>query len=102
MNSDNPQSSRTLQIALLLSLLMMGTGSGLFLWNDVRQKNMEVALGRKIMGEFQTNNEPKIHEFITNLQNFAKANPDFAPILAKYNLLPGQNAAPAQAAQPKK
>lgn len=99
MNPENPQSSRTLQIALLASLLMMGAGIGLLLWNDVRQKNLEVALGQKIVGEFQANNEPKIRELIVNLQNFSKTNPDFAPVLAKYNLLPSQNAA---STQPKK
>lgn len=86
MNTESPQSSRILLLAVLCSLLMMGMGTGLVLWNDVRQKNSDVALGKKIIADFQKNNEPKIQAFIGNLQTFAKSNPDFAPILAKYGI----------------
>ena len=90
-------SSRSLWIAVLASLLMLGIGLGLLLWNDVRQKSTEVQFGRRIVTEYQTNNEPRIREFVANLQAFAKTNPDFTPILVKYGLL--QPAAPAPAAK---
>jgi hypothetical protein len=98
MNSDNSNSCRLTQILLLVSLLFMGLGLGLPLLNQVRQFNRDLPVGRKIVADFQTNNEPKIKQFVTNLQNFAKANPDFAQIFAKYNVQSGP--APAPAATP--
>ncbi len=105
-SSASNQSCRITQIVLLVSLLMMGAGNGLFMWNEIRQKNLEVTLGRKIVTDYQVNKEPKIKDFLSSLQTFARSNPDFNPILQKYNLLnvqiPAASAAPAAAPAPKK
>jgi hypothetical protein len=93
MNSEHPQCCRITQMVLLVSLLMMGAGVGSLLWNDVRQKNLEVSLGKKFVADFQANDEGKIKWFVTSLQDFARSNPDFKPILAKYNLLAAATAA---------
>ena len=110
MTPENPQlptpsaaPSRMTQIALLVSLLMLGAGTGLYLWNDIRQKNTDVTLAQRLVTEYQTNSEPRIREFVTGLQTFAKSNPDFTPILAKYNLAGGAgNSAPSATAPAKK
>ena len=52
-----------------------------------------------IVMEYKTNGLPKINAFVEDLRKFGRANPDFNPILAKYNLL---SAPAAPAAVPKK
>lgn len=90
-------------MAVLLALLLMGAGVGGFLWRQVTLINLQVTQARQVVADYQTNVLPKINVFVTNLQAFAKNNPDFAPILAKYNLLASQlNQPPAAAGAPKK
>lgn len=99
-NSSQPVAfCRLTQIALLVALLMMAMGTGLFLWNEIRQKNSDVTLAKKVLAEYQTTSEPRIREFVAGLQAFAKNNPDFNPILAKYNLS-GSTAAGSTTATP--
>ncbi len=43
---------------------------------------------------------PIIDETVKKLQDYGRTNADFAPILAKYNLLPGATSAPPQTARP--
>ena len=74
--------------ALLAAVLCLGGAWFLYLYRQVANLNRQVTESARIVSEFQTNSLPKINWFFENLQAFAKTNPDFNPILAKYNLLP--------------
>jgi hypothetical protein len=87
MNAENPQPARTIQVVLLAACLMMAVGLLPFLWRQVVGINAMVTQGKQQIREYEVNAQPKVRWFVENLQNFAKTNPDFAPILAKYNLL---------------
>jgi len=90
-------------MAVLLALLLMGAGVGAFLWRQVTLINLQVAQAKQMVADYQTNTLPKIRVFVANLQAFTKSNPDFSPILAKYNLLSSQlNHPPTAPGAPKK
>jgi hypothetical protein len=97
-NTESGGFSRGTQIVLLISLLFLGAGNGLFLWTSVRLKNMEVIEGKRIATEFQTSNEAKIKDLLSNLITYSRNNPEFNAVLARYPQLPTPNATPAAAA----
>ena len=103
------QSLRMLAAWMLLAIGCLAAAMSIFLFRQVRTINRQVVDQKRIVNEHQTNALPKINWFIGNLQSFAKTNPDFNPILAKYGLLPSQapansspGAAPVPAPGPKK
>jgi len=74
--------------ALLAAVLCLGGALFLYLYRQVANVNRQITESSRLVSEFQTNALPKINWFFVNLQTFAKTNPDFNPILGKYNLLP--------------
>jgi hypothetical protein len=89
-DTDNSSPAPFTALAVLLALLLMGAGVGGFLWRQVTQIHLQVMQARQVVADYQTNTLPKIKVFVASLQTFSKTNPDFAPILAKYNLLSAQ------------
>jgi hypothetical protein len=102
-DQDNSSQSSLTVMAVLLALLLMGAGVGMFLLRQVRLINLQVVQAKQAVADYQTNALPKIKVFIANLEVFAKNNPDFAPILARYKQLSTRAANPTAAAvAPKK
>ena len=97
MNPENPQSCRTQQLVILASLLMLTAAFGLFMLRQVFLINAQVTQADQLVKEY-TAALPKINGFVDSLRTYARSNPDFNPILAKYNLL----SAPAKALVPAK
>jgi hypothetical protein len=93
-SSENSPNLRLLLLAVLASLLLMCGGLGLFFLHQSSIMKGQVAQGRALLKDYEANGAVKVAWFTTNLQNFARSNPDLNPILAKYGLLPGA-AAPA-------
>lgn len=103
MNTENPQSTRLVHVLLLAACLMLAVGLLPFLWRQVVGINAMVTQGKQQIREYEVNAQPKVRQFVENLQNFARSNPDFAPILAKYNLNASPHAtASASVPAPKK
>jgi len=92
---DQLASLRKIFVGLLIATLLVGGALGLFLLRQVFAMNRQVVEAKRFVADFQTNALPKMNWFVANLQAFAKTNTDFNPILAKYNLLPTNSAAPA-------
>lgn len=95
------QSLRILTTVLLFAILCMGAGISLYLYRQMAQLNIQVAESRRAVADYQTNALPRFRWFVGSLQNFAKTNQDFAPILSKYGLTP-TNSAPPGANSPQK
>lgn len=92
---DQLRSLRMLLAALLAAMLCFGGALMLYLYRQVSMLNRQVTENTRLVNEFQTNTLPKINWFFNSLQTFARTNPDFNSVLAKYNLLPGPASAPA-------
>ena len=84
---------------LLIAVCCVGAGMGLYLYRQVVQLNGQVIEAQRVVQDYQTNALPRIKWFVGSLQNYAKTNPDFDPVLAKYGLLPS-NALPASTSLP--
>ncbi len=78
----------TVTRALLVAMLWLSASFGLYLYHQVRQMQRQVAESKRLLADYQTNALPRINWFMSSLQTFSKTNPDFNPVLAKYNLLP--------------
>jgi hypothetical protein len=72
---------------LLAAMLLLEAGLGLYLLRQVFAANKQAVQVAKAVTEYQANVVPKLQQFGLNLQAFGRVNPDFQPILAKYNLL---------------
>src|SRR5688572_33205769 len=96
--TEEVRSLRLTTTIILAVLACVGAALTIYLYRQVTTMNRQVVDGKRFVNDFQSNAAPKISWFINNLQAFAKTNPDFNPILAKYNLLPG--AAPMTPARP--
>ncbi|HTI98002.1 MAG TPA: hypothetical protein VL527_03785 [Dongiaceae bacterium] len=76
-----------LLVIFLCSLLMMGAGIGLYLTHQVSEYSRNVSRADKELADYHAKIEPRLKAFIGDLQKYARTNPDFAPILAKYGVL---------------
>lgn len=81
--------------AVLFSLLLMCAGLGVFMLHQARVLKVQVAQGEQRLAAFNGNFTPTAKRFVAELQVFARNNPDFLPVLAKYNLQPAAQPAPA-------
>jgi hypothetical protein len=83
---------RKLLVALVLFLLILSGSVNLYLLRQMISARKDLAELRprveQRMADYRQNEEPAIQAFIASLRSFAAAHPDFAPILAKYNLSP--------------
>jgi hypothetical protein len=93
-------SLRRLCAWLLISNLLIGGALGLYLLRQVFVVNRQVAEFKRFVDDYKVNALPHVSSLVSNLQAFAKTNPDFNPILAKYNLLPNNTPAARQAIPP--
>jgi len=94
------KAARGVIILLLVAVTCMGMAMALYLYRQVVNLNRQVVENRRVANDYQSNSLPKISWFVNNLQAFAKTNPDFNPILAKYNLLPSATPPPGAANGP--
>jgi hypothetical protein len=69
---------------LVLTIILSGT-LNIFFWHQYQAKRAEVNILNQFINEF--NNTQQIRkEFVARLLDFEKKNPDFSPIVQKYNL----------------
>jgi hypothetical protein len=94
---DEVQAARGVLTLLLVATTCMAAALALYLYRQVVNLNRQVVDGRRVTMTFQTNSLPQINWFVANLQAFSKTNPDFTPILGKYNLLPPASPVPGPA-----
>lgn len=96
------ESLRSLLIGALMALFLLSVAVNLFLYRQdslVRKELAAVRAGsRNLLADFEANKQPLIQRFISKLQEYAKAHPDFQPVLRKYNI-PLETARP-QSVQP--
>jgi hypothetical protein len=98
--NDQLNSLRMLLAAMLAAMLCFGGASLFFLYRQVSALNRQRTENTRMVNDFQTNTLPRITWFIGSLQTFAKTNPDFTPILAKYNFLPPPGSPPPTSPSP--
>jgi hypothetical protein len=100
---------RLLVSALLLMIVVSGTVN-LYLLRQVKYARTDLnAISqpvKQMLAEYEKA-RPIMEQFVQRAQDFSRTNPDFLPILAKYNLKPAAAApapvtAPAPAVAPKK
>jgi hypothetical protein len=77
-------SLRGLLNAALLLVIILATGLNIFLYRQVTLGRRQVADTNETLTNYEKNMRPTVVKFLTQIQAFAKANPDFAPILAKH------------------
>jgi|ERR1041385_6491747 hypothetical protein len=82
------RSLRMLCIANQIALIIVTLALCPFLMLATRMVHEETGEKRPVVEELVRNTQPKIQEFIDALQTFAKSDPTFQQILAKY-LAPG-------------
>ncbi|MFM2294563.1 MAG: hypothetical protein RLZZ350_976 [Verrucomicrobiota bacterium] len=71
---------------ILVALLLMTVGLGIFFLRQATALRKQVEQSQKFVAEYNQNVAGPGTRLIGNLQAFAKSNPDLAPILAKYQL----------------
>lgn len=74
---------------LLAVLIILTFGLNVFFFRQVTLARRQVHEAADYLANYQRTAEPAIQRFLTQLQDFAKTNRDFAPILTKYASLPG-------------
>lgn len=72
-----------LNLALLL-VIVLATGLNIFLYRQVTLGRRQVADTNETLSNYEKTMRPSVHEFVARLQAFAKANPDFAPVMARH------------------
>ena len=78
------QSLRTLLDILTVALVILNGSLNIFLLRQVSMVRNEIEERSKFIVDYERSNVPIMNDFVLKLQVFAKTNPDFAPILAKY------------------
>jgi hypothetical protein len=88
---------RLLVSALMLMIVVSGT-LNLYLLRQVKYARTDLGGIAPAVNQMRAEYDkarPVMEQFIQRAQDFGRTNPDFAPILAKYNLKPGGAVAPA-------
>lgn len=76
-----------LVLGTLLSLLVMSLGLNLFIFGQMRAARTQVVASRLLaqnLSEQYEVKEPAMRQFIATLRRFAMSNPDFQPVLNRY------------------
>jgi hypothetical protein len=100
------ESLRQLVASLLVLLLVVSGTLNLYFWRQFRVTKGALDAERpqitQMVAEYDKGQGVAINNFLAKLVDFEKKNPDFAPILAKYGVRPGQStsAPPATATAP--
>ena len=83
---------RKLFFATLVAMLITSGSLAVFLIRQVIFVRRDLAAVRpqieQLVKNYQQVEEPQINSFVNSLVNFARAHPDFQPILAKYKIAP--------------
>lgn len=83
-------SLRQLVYSLLVLLLVVSGTLNLFFWRQFRVTKGAILAERPqvaaLVSEYDKNENPIVNDFLHKLADFAKRNPDFAPILSKYGV----------------
>jgi hypothetical protein len=90
LKTECAQLRRLLVSALVLMIVVSGT-LNLYLLRQVKYARTDLAGLTQPVNQMRAEYEkarPVMEQFITRVQEFARTNPDFAPILTKYNLKP--------------
>jgi len=93
------------QVLILLVLLIVVSGTlNIFLWRQLRYTQSDLAALQKqaepMIAEYQQSMGPRMDDFVKKITEYGRTHPDFAPIMAKYQL--GGTSAPPATAPPKK
>lgn len=79
---------RTLFHSLLIIMLVLSGSLNIFLLRQVSLVRREVDAQQKFVDDYEKNGLPTMNSFVARLREFARANPDFVPILSKYGISP--------------
>jgi hypothetical protein len=97
------RSLRSVLLMVSFSLLIVTGSVFVFLLREVSATRQQVKELTQHVAAYEKNSVPVMRQFRDRLIEFAKANPDFAPILSKYvnptnyaNAAPGANSAPVR------
>ncbi|MEW6157275.1 MAG: hypothetical protein AB1813_07570 [Verrucomicrobiota bacterium] len=90
------RSLRLLLNVVLVALILLTTSVLAFLFKEQSMVQKQIVELSKFVADYEKNSVPLMEDFRTKLESFAKAHPDFRPILIKYF---GTNA-PAPTTQP--
>ena len=94
------QSLRKLFVVVLAILLVISGSLMIFLWGQKRILNSQLREARKFVDDYEKVTAPFLSNFISNLQVYGRAHPDFNPIMDKYNLRAAVSNAVPQAVLP--
>jgi hypothetical protein len=98
------QSLRTTVDILIVVIVVLSGSLNIFLLRQVSLVRREVEDRQRFLTDYEHNSVPLMNDFVLKLQAFAKTNPDFAPILAKYwrstNPPPASQAVPPKKSTP--
>lgn len=78
------ESLRSLFHATLMALVILAGSLAVFLLREVSLVRQQVHELDQFVATYETTTVPMMRDFRSHLIEFAKTNPDFAPILAKY------------------
>jgi hypothetical protein len=100
---------RHLVVSMLILIVVISGTLNIYLLRQWRSTSKDLAAIRpqaaQMIADFQKSG-PLMNDFIKRITEYGRTHPDFAPILAKYNLKPSTPtnapAAPAPVAAPKK
>jgi len=71
-------------VATLVALIFLAYGVNFYMWRQSTMASRQLTEAKKLVDDYQHVKEPMIKDFISQLQAYAKAHPDFQPILSKY------------------
>ena len=84
--NESLQGLRTLVHVVVMAMIILSGSLAVYLWKQTGIVRKQVAEMDKYVNEYNTQTRPKMEEFVSRLQQFSKSNPDFSPILSRYNL----------------
>jgi len=95
------QTLQHLVVSILILVLVLSGTLNIYLLRQWRTVSKDLAAIRpqatQIITEYKNVSAPLINDFVRKITDYGRTHPDFAPILAKYNLKPSPatNAPPA-------
>ncbi len=68
----------------MIGVIVLSCSFSLYLFKQISMLRRQAADMEAFVTDYETNTRPRIETFVNELTQFAKANPDFSPILNKY------------------
>jgi hypothetical protein len=100
-------SLRHLVVSILILVIVISGTLNIYLLRQWRSVSKDLAGVRpqaaQMVAEYQKVSGPMMQDFVKKLADYARTNPDFAPVLAKYHIQTAEatGAPPASAAAPR-